>query len=176
VFAAFLGAGVANVGADVAHFADKRRTAAHERDAQTTHFRAVKAPSRTVGHASQAGIGAVVALLGTTTACDDAGLMLLMRHDNLWWKGIKATPKSTGNKDAESGPGAFFGVWVAELFRVPPNSLRKSHDFRYTNFTSILKGFLLFTVPNSCLSADGAVAGRIASRREAVPLMAAGGP
>ncbi len=80
---AFLGAGIANLGANAADLVDERRAAAHEGDAQTAHFGAVKTHPRAIGHASQTSVGAVVTLLGTLTASSDTGLVLLMRHDLL---------------------------------------------------------------------------------------------
>jgi hypothetical protein len=75
---AFPGAGVADLGTNVANLFDELRAAAHESDAQTAHFGTIKAHPRTIRHVPQTGVGAVITLLGTLTASGDTRLMLLM--------------------------------------------------------------------------------------------------
>jgi len=78
---AFLGAGIANLRTDTADFLDEPRASAHERDAETAHFRAIETEPGAIRHAAQAFIGAVIAFLGAATTRANTRLMLLMRHD-----------------------------------------------------------------------------------------------
>lgn len=103
VFAALLGAGIANVGTDATNLVDESRATAHEGDGHAAHFRAIEASSGTFGPVSQARIGAMVTLLSALTTCQNARLMLLVSHENLllvrdWRNGL-------GIKGARMMPG-----------------------------------------------------------------------
>lgn len=81
VFGAFLGAGIANVRAQAADFLDEARTSAHERNAQTAHFRAIEANPGAIRHAAQTLHSAVVAFLSTPATSANARLMFLVSHN-----------------------------------------------------------------------------------------------
>ena len=81
VLGAFLGAGVANLGTNTADFVDEPRASTHKRDAQTAHLRTIETDASAIGHAAQASVGAVIALLGALATGTDTRLMFLVRHD-----------------------------------------------------------------------------------------------